>query len=263
MKAVDNLICQGATPLPKRISFNTPPELALELLEVYYRIHATILKQEFVDEFPPSKERLLFFTNILEKVDRLNLFTLDPKTGKDERSQSSETDTMLEPPPAKMSKVEENKTEDTHSMWEVISKKCLRGLETVIGRFPEHFKALHMLSYYYLKSEKNKDLKKVQRYLWGSEPAAGPSSASTAGSAGQGGTGKVNALFGERKSNNLFNGIWRLPNSEFDRAGNFSTHMGKCTTTLLEMASQLKDAQVAKKNSFHSIYANLAILATR
>lgn len=67
---------------------------------------------------------------------------------------------------------------------------------------------------------------------------------SAGGAANSAGGNKVNALFGERKSNNLFNGIWRFPNSEFDRAGNFSTHMGKCTTTLLEMALQLKDAQV-------------------
>jgi hypothetical protein len=65
-----------------------------------------------------------------------------------------------------------------------------------------------------------------------------------AASSAGGNANKVSALFGERKSSNLFNGIWRLPNSEFDRAGNFSTHMGKCTTTLLELALQLKDAQV-------------------
>lgn len=105
----------------------------------------------------------------------------------------------------------------------------------MIGRFPQHFKALHLLSTYHLKSKKNKDIKKVQRYIWGSEQSS--AAASSAGN-------KLNSLFGERKSNNLFNGIWRFPNSEFDRPGNFSTHMGKCTNTLLEMASQIKDQQV-------------------
>ena len=28
------------------------------------------------------------------------------------------------------------------------------------------------------------------------------------------------SLFGDRKGNNLFNGVWRLPLSEVDRAGN-------------------------------------------
>ncbi len=74
MKAMDNLLFQGAAPLPKRISFNSPPELALELLEVYYRIHATILKEEFGDEFPPSRERIALFKDVLDKVERTNLF---------------------------------------------------------------------------------------------------------------------------------------------------------------------------------------------
>jgi len=60
---------------------------------------------------------------------------------------------------------------DLHLMWEIISQKCLRGLEMVTNRFPQHFKALHLLSHYYLKSEKAKDIKKVQRFLWGNEPA--------------------------------------------------------------------------------------------
>merc|ERR1719436_2307988 len=52
------------------------------------------------------------------------------------------------------------------------------------------------------------------------------------------------ALFGERKSNNLFNGIWRLPISEIDRAGSFSTHINKCMSTLLDLASEMKDQTI-------------------
>ena len=239
---MDNLLFQGAAPLPKRISFNSPPELGLELLEVYYRIHATILKQEFEDDFPPSKDRLSAFVGVLEKVESSNLFTVDPKSGKEDRSQSSETDSMFEPPPEKRSKMVDDvfSGDNVDAMWDVVARKCLRGLEIVVGRFPQHFKALHLLSLYYLKSSKFKDIKKVQRFLWGNEPTSAPSSSLTAGAA----SNKVNALFGERKSNNLFNGIWRFPNTEFDRAGNFSSHMGKSITTLLEMASQLKDQQV-------------------
>ena len=106
-----------------------------------------------------------------------------------------------------------------------------------MNKFQQHFKAIHALSVYYLKSKKNKDIRKVQRLIWGSETAATAPASNAANN-------KSVSLFGERKSNNLFNGIWRLPNSEFDRAGNFSTHMAKCTNTLLEMASQIKDQQV-------------------
>ena len=47
--------------MPRKINFNSPPELTLELLEVYYRIHATILKLELKREgtdFPPSMEQV-------------------------------------------------------------------------------------------------------------------------------------------------------------------------------------------------------------
>jgi calcineurin-binding protein cabin-1 len=52
IKAVDNLLSQGAI-VPKRINFNSPPDLALELLEVYYCIHASTLKLEFTTEDSP------------------------------------------------------------------------------------------------------------------------------------------------------------------------------------------------------------------
>ena len=68
MKAIENLIAQGAV-VPKKINFNSPPEMALELLEVYYRIYATILKLELKDEeFPPTLETI---KEIHEKVIRI------------------------------------------------------------------------------------------------------------------------------------------------------------------------------------------------
>lgn len=45
----------------------------------------------------------------------------------------------------------------------------------------------------------------------------------------------VNGLFHERKTNNLFNGIWRIPSSEIDRPGSFSAHLVKCVNILIEM----------------------------
>ena len=250
MKALDNLIAQRASPLPKKISFNAPPELALELLEVYYRIHATILKLEFADgDFPPTWERLGALDTFLQKVERLNIVSADPRSSKEDKSVLSETDatmSMLEPPPAKVMKLDvdadvadKSDAESLESAWDAIAQRCIKSLEIVVNKFQQHFKAIHALSVYYLKSKKNKDIRKVQRLIWGSETAA-----TTPAPASNAANNKSVSLFGERKSNNLFNGIWRLPNSEFDRAGNFSTHMAKCTNTLLEMASQIKDQQV-------------------
>ena len=63
----------------------------------------------------------------------------------------------------------------------------------------------------------NKDLKKARKYFWGVDGAA---------SSGARGNNSQPSLFGDRKGNNLFNGIWRMPLNEVDRAGSFSTHMG-------------------------------------
>ena len=49
VKALQNLVGQGAS-VPRKINFNSPPDLTLELLEVYYRIHASVLKLELKQE---------------------------------------------------------------------------------------------------------------------------------------------------------------------------------------------------------------------
>jgi hypothetical protein len=109
-------------------------------------------------------------------VSAANLLNSDPKSGKEERSMSSETDTTttFEPPPAKLPKMEDAEAvEDAEAAWQTIAGRCLASLETVIVRFPQHFKALHQVSSYYLRSKKSKDIKKVQRYMWGVDAAAG------------------------------------------------------------------------------------------
>ena len=230
-KALDKLLEQNAT-LPKKISWNSPTELSLELLEVYYRIHATILKQEFTT-FPLSSEALLFIGDLLDKVSSSKIFagvnamTSDAKT-KEDKSQSSETDSCE--PPSKIAKLDDVPKIAT---WEQISMKCIEALDSVIRRFPQHFKSIHLFCRYYLKTTSSKkDINKSQKYLWGHIN-----------------TGSKNlifsvALFGERKSNNLFNGIWRLPISEIDRAGSFSSHINKCMITLLDLAREMKDQSI-------------------
>lgn len=46
---------------------------------------------------------------------------------------------------------------------------------------------------------------------------------------------QINGIFFDRKSNNIFNGIWRLPSSEIDRPGSFSNHLVKCVAILIQM----------------------------
>ena len=233
-KALDKLLEQNAT-LPKKISYNSPAELSLELLEVYYRIHATILKYEFAVNLPIPKDDITYIGELLQKVDSSKIFaggnnsTLDTKQKDDKLQLESDSSE----PPAKVLKTDE--ITDSLS-WNQVATKCIEALESIIKRFPQHFKSVHLVSRYHLKTSTNlKDVDKAQKYLW------------TLRGQVISGTKISNfyfALFGERKSNNLFNGIWRLPISEIDRAGSFSTHINKCMNTLMDLALEMKDHNI-------------------
>ena len=233
VKALEQLTKQGAV-LPKKIYYNSPPDLALELFEVYYRIHATILKQEFALKSNPSSEMLKCMQSVLNKVEKTKPFgkqsvamTTPEVKVREDKSQSSETDSSHEPP-SKMAK-----TDEEIWSWDTISAKCLEALESISRRFSPHFKTIHLLAKFYLKtSSRNKDVQKAKKHMWGNMTSSSKASSVSM------------ALFGERKSNNFFNGIWRLPISEVDRAGSFSTHINKCMNTLLDLAMELKEQQI-------------------
>lgn len=230
-KALDRLMEQNAT-LPRKISYNSPVELSLELLEVYYRIHASILKYEFEVSLPIPKEDLNYIGELLHKVSCSKIFVGGNNTSIDNKSKDdkhqSESDSSE--PPSKVQKIDDVSEGIT---WNQVATQCIEALESIIKRFPQHFKSVHLFSKYHLKTSTNlRDVNKAQKYLWGQIIS---------------GTKVSNfsiALFGERKSNNLFNGIWRLPISEIDRAGSFSSHINKCMTTLMDLAMEMKDHNI-------------------
>ena len=88
-----------------------------------------------------------------------------------------------------------------------------------------------------MRSKRNKDLKKTRKFLWGSDAPTSRSGNAT--------------LFSDRKGNNLFNGIWRMPLNEVDRAGSFSTHMAKSINTLLDYASITNDWNILCEVAIH------------
>ena len=49
------------------------------------------------------------------------------------------------------------------------------------------------------------------------------------------------ALFHDRKNTNFFQGLWRIPVGDIDRAGSFATHMAKCVTLMLDVLVQTSD----------------------
>lgn len=105
---------------------------------------------------------------------------------------------------------------------ESIFKTCIRNLEECVTRFPEHYKSIYRLVNIYLNApDAIKDLRKCKQLLL---------STYTTGL-----NNPVQGLFADRKNNNFFNGIWRIPSTEIDRPGSFSAHLSKCIIILMEV----------------------------
>lgn len=120
---------------------------------------------------------------------------------------------------------------------ESIYRSCVRNLEECVTRFPEHYKSVYRLVYHYLHApEKLRDLEKCRQLLLGQY---------TTNLGNQ-----INGLFSDRKNNNIFNGIWRIPSSEIDRPGSFSSHLVKCVVILI---------QVLRKSNNHKLLIDVAL----
>ena len=214
------------------------------------------------EEFPLSDDKLTKIHAILSRCDAAARVAFDgmptvlvDTTTTTSTAVASTTAAVSEneelgAPPAKVKKSEEGSDVfssvdaiiKSETLWASVSQTCLKGLELIVQRFPQHFKALHFLGHYYMRSKRNKDMKKARKYLWGSDIPTGSKS------------GQSPSLFGERKNTNLFNGIWRMPLSEADRAGSFCTHMGKCVNTLMEYANANNDYQIFLEVAVGGVY---------
>ena len=75
-----------------------------------------------------------------------------------------------------------------------IYKMCIKNLEECVSRFPEHYKSIYRLVHHFLNLGSSLD--KCKQLLLSSNYKT------TLGNS-------IGGLFGERKNNNFFNGIWR------------------------------------------------------
>lgn len=120
---------------------------------------------------------------------------------------------------------------------ELIYQVCVKNLEECQGRFPEHYKSANRLVHHYLYGPaKLRNMAKARQLLLSTY-------VTTMGT-------KVLGLFADRKGNNFFNGIWRIPSSEIDRPGSFAAHLSKAVILLLE---------VLKAESEYEITFDLAV----
>uniref|UniRef100_A0A665U9S4 Calcineurin-binding protein cabin-1 n=1 Tax=Echeneis naucrates TaxID=173247 RepID=A0A665U9S4_ECHNA len=142
-------------------------------------------------------------------------------------------------PPAEVIEVPKALPADRTDQRRMLVEMCIRALFLCLSRFPQHYKSLYRLAFFYTNSKTHQNLQWARDVLLGSSvpwqqlkhmPAQG--------------------LFCERNKTNLFNGIWRIPVDEIDRPGSFASHMNRSIVLLLEVLSQLKDHDTLLKVSF-------------
>jgi len=220
LAAMSNLVDQGAI-IPRKVSFGPgTPDLALELLEIYYRFHASLIKEEFRPDFKAEVEEKQEYVDrlaaLVDRVEAMKVFSFKIGAGKGPSASQEEGDD--DEPVAKRGKASRS--------WDDVAEKCVEALERTKDIFPHHYKALHRLAHYFLKSKKQRDLKRAKRYLLG---------------APEGVVGKEPSLFGDKKAYNMFYGIWRHPVNEFERSGSFPAHVAKCVSILFEVYNETRD----------------------
>uniref|UniRef100_A0A3Q2D2M9 Calcineurin-binding protein cabin-1 n=1 Tax=Cyprinodon variegatus TaxID=28743 RepID=A0A3Q2D2M9_CYPVA len=163
-----------------------------------------------------------------------------PAASQQGAAQSTASEGKKKPePPAELMEVPKALPVERSDQRRMLVEMCIRALFLCLSRFPQHYKSLYRLAYFYSNSKTHQNLQWARDVLLGSSvpwqqlkhmPAQG--------------------LFCERNKTNLFNGIWRIPVDEIDRPGSFASHMNRSVVLLLEVLSQLKDHNTLLKVSF-------------
>ncbi|XP_058446519.1 calcineurin-binding protein cabin-1-like isoform X3 [Malaya genurostris] len=111
---------------------------------------------------------------------------------------------------------------------DAIFQDCIKNIEECVSRFPEHYKSIYRLAYHFMYAPgATQSNEKCRELLLGMYKT-------TLGN-------QIAGLFTERRSNNFFNGIWRIPSSDIDRPGCFAAHLSKCVIILINTLIQIND----------------------
>ncbi|GAB0096771.1 calcineurin-binding protein cabin-1-like [Sergentomyia squamirostris] len=133
---------------------------------------------------------------------------------------------------------EKKNTPLTEDEVHLLYKACLKNFEECLARFPEHFKSVHRLVHHYLTAPvKLRSLEKAEQLLLGTYTT-------TLGN-------RIQGLFVDRKANNFFNGIWRIPSSEIDRPGSFASHLSKCVIVLMDVLKAISGHKILFELALH------------
>lgn len=260
---------------PKKIQYYNPPYLAVEALEVHYRIHASTMKwllhnRKFSARMLRQVKWFILSASKTPFVERKPFSSSNSSastsTAASKRASVSVGASIIAKS-SKASAVEEllpsgevvdpaiseligdllslmgereTKFDVNKSRNELIGLCCL-GLKRCLMRYPGHYKSYYRLAdKYFVFGEHNI----VNGMLLG-----GPANRSTwqlhfdTELGGSKGSNVIPGLFCDRKPANFFNGIWRIPVDEIERSGNFNQHMYRATAMLIHSAIAVEDYQ--------------------
>lgn len=242
------------TSYPKKIQYYNPPALAVEALEIHYRIHASILKYLTYNTKFSSRvlKRLKLhlvralrspFTKQSSPSNTIPAIPLDHDyTSAAASSSRLACDSVKELVSDMIDAValKDEKVETTALKNELIVM-CLNAMRRCVDRYPAHYKSIYRLaSYYFIISENNT----AKQLLLGVGNQKSVSISLPMNDTGVEPTDNVKlipGLFAERKANNMFNGIWRIPIDDIDRPGSFSAHMFRSTFLLIRVCTFTND----------------------
>ena len=243
---------------PKKINYYNPQYLAVEALEIHYRIHVCVLKYLINNrKFSARMLRQL-------KLHILNV-TRSSFVSRKAYSASSSSQTQKKPSGSKggsssndvsqPNEVDAQINELLQDLMSIVCERdvkfdvnrsrndlmslCKNGLKRCLSRYTGHYKSHYRLAHYHNHFGDVHTAKSV--LIGGLANKHIPDLVMDGDSGKLGAPGYVSGLFAERKPTNFYNGIWRIPVEEIERSGNFNAHMFRCTWLLIRLCSQTAD----------------------
>lgn len=224
---------------PRKITYYNPPYLSIEALEIHYRIHSVILKYLLNNKKFSARmlRHLKFFLINVNKSPFVlrKVYGKKPNGSKQNELNSEEEQQILDLMNDMLLLVAERELKfDVNRARNELISMCIRSIKMCLSRYNAHYKSYFRLAHYYYTIEDYNTAKailcggtqnKQNPLLRFEEDSNKPNS----------NPGYISGLFMERKSNNLYSGIWRIPADDIDRPGNFNFHMFRCTDLLINV----------------------------
>lgn len=230
---------------PRKITYYNPPYLSIEALEIHYRIHSCILKY-LLNNKKFSARMLRHLKLFLINVDKSpfvlrKVYGKKPNGSRHNELNSEEEQQIVDLMNDMLLLVAERETKfDVNLARKELISMCIKSIKKCLSRYNAHYKSHFRLAHYYYTVEDHNTAKAIlcggtqnkQNPLLRFEDDSNKPNSNP---------GYISGLFMERKSSNLYNGIWRIPADDIDRPGNFNFHMFRCTNLLIDVCYLAED----------------------